>query len=52
MPSKTADVDGDLGLEILRRSGRARPLPLGTMRDIKIMDSHMSDIEQMIAENR
>lgn len=46
------DVDGDLGLEILRRSGRARPLPLGTMRDIKIMDSHMSDIEQMIAENR
>lgn len=46
------DVDGDLGLEILRRSGRDRPLPLGTMRDIKIMDSHMSDIEQMIAENR
>lgn len=45
------DVDGELGLEILRRAGKTRPLPLGTMRDIRIMDNQMSDIEQMIAEN-
>lgn len=43
------DIDGDLGLEILRRSGNVRPLPLDSFRDGKFMTDAVSDLEKIMA---
>ncbi|MFG6083428.1 TraM recognition domain-containing protein [Paracoccus litorisediminis] len=43
------DIDGDLGLEILRRSGNVRPLPLDSFRDGKFMTEAVGELEKIIS---
>lgn len=42
------DIDGDLGLEILRRSGNVRPLPLDSFKDGRFMNDAVSELEKII----
>lgn len=44
------DVDGDMGMDILRRSGDLRPLPLEAMRDGHFVQTAVSEMEAMISK--
>lgn len=43
------DIEGQLGLEILRRSGRARPLPLHALQDTAFLSSTLGELEKIMA---
>lgn len=43
------DIEGQLGLEILRRSGSARPLPLHALRDTTFLSSTLGELEKIMA---
>jgi hypothetical protein len=43
------DIDGELGLEILKRSGSARPLPLQAIKDQAFFNATMGELEKIIA---
>ena len=43
------DIEGQLGLEILRRSGSARPLPLHALRDTAFLSSTLGELEKIMA---
>jgi len=43
------DIEGQLGLEILRRSGNAKPLPLHTLRDTQFLSSTLGELEKIMA---
>ena len=43
------EIDGDLGIEILRRSGDVRPLPLDALKDGKFMADAVGELEKIIS---
>ncbi|MCE6959699.1 TraM recognition domain-containing protein [Cereibacter sphaeroides] len=42
------DIEGELGLEILRRSGNARPLPLHAIKDTSFLNAALGELEKII----
>lgn len=46
------DVDGELGLEILRRSGTTKPIPLATMSDPGFVSEAVQLLEKAIATDQ
>ncbi|MCW3782557.1 TraM recognition domain-containing protein [Defluviimonas salinarum] len=43
------DVNGELGLDILRRSGTTRPIPLASVKDSGFMNAAVDELEKIIS---
>jgi len=43
------EIDGDLGIEILRRSGNVKPLPLDAFQNAHFMDDEVGELEKILS---